>query len=143
MKYDRYEFDVEFDQVDLGGGVYHANYLDFLDRARVSGLKQKGLSFKSMIDSGQIFVVRKVEAEYLRPLSFEDRGIVFSRVSKIGNSSLTLDQCILGNPDSTREIIDPTLEDSLCFRAQVTLVCIDLKKNRPTTINKYISEKIR
>ena len=63
---------VYYEDTDMGGVVYYANYLKFLERGRSDAVREAGISQLEMRDAGLVFVVRRVEADYLRPARFED-----------------------------------------------------------------------
>jgi acyl-CoA thioester hydrolase len=65
---------VYWEDTDAGGVVYYANYLKFLERARTEWLSALGLEQDRLAEeAGVVFVVRRVEADYLRPARFNDR----------------------------------------------------------------------
>ena len=64
---------VYYEDTDAGGIVYHARYLAFAERARTEALRALGASHAELADRhGLIFVVRRVEMEYLRPARLDD-----------------------------------------------------------------------
>jgi acyl-CoA thioester hydrolase len=58
-----------YEDTDVGGGVYHANYLKFCERARSELFFERGLS--PILDEGA-FVVRSIKADFLKPARFGD-----------------------------------------------------------------------
>ena len=64
---------VYYEDTDMAGVVYYANYLKFLERGRSDAVREAGISQRAMRDDqGLVFVVRRVEADYLRPAHFDD-----------------------------------------------------------------------
>ncbi len=64
---------VYYEDTDAGGIVYHARYLAFAERARTEALREAGLPHGELMrDHGLIFVVRRVEMDYLRPARLDD-----------------------------------------------------------------------
>ena len=68
-------FDVEvyYEDTDMAGIVYYANYLKFIERARSSWVAQMGVDQLAMKEAGTVFVVRRVEADYLGSARFGDQ----------------------------------------------------------------------
>ncbi|MDR9467304.1 tol-pal system-associated acyl-CoA thioesterase [Marinospirillum sp.] len=60
---------VYYEDTDAGGIVYYVNYLKFMERARTEWLRSLGWE-QSLLPV--LFVVRKVETEYLRPAQLDD-----------------------------------------------------------------------
>ena len=56
---------VYYEDTDMGGIVYHANYLRYIERARSDWVRNLGNDQNAMRDAGIVWVVRKIEAEYL------------------------------------------------------------------------------
>ncbi len=69
----RWPIRVYYEDTDLAGVVYYANYLRFLERARTEWAREKGVDQGRMRDEeGIVFAVRRVEADYLAPARFDD-----------------------------------------------------------------------
>lgn len=81
---------VYYEDTDFGGVVYHANYLKFVERGRSEWVRTLGVDQRAMKEDGTIFVVRRVEADYLRPAVFDDELTVVTTVERLGGASLTL-----------------------------------------------------
>ncbi len=60
---------VYYEDTDVGGVVYYANYLKFCERARSDLFFEKGMSPHS---EDEFFVVKHVEADYIKPAVFGD-----------------------------------------------------------------------
>ena len=64
---------VYYEDTDMAGVVYYANYLKYLERGRSDAVRAAGMEQLAMRDEHDlVFVVRRVEAEYLRPARFDD-----------------------------------------------------------------------
>ena len=64
---------VYYEDTDLAGIVYYANYLKFIERARSEWVRSIGLDQNVLRkDHGIVFAVRKVEADYLKSAKFDD-----------------------------------------------------------------------
>ncbi len=76
---------VYYDDTDAGGVVYHSNYLKFCERARSEIFFAHGRS--PAIDGGH-FVVRRVEAEFIKSAKLGDLLNVESVLIELKNASL-------------------------------------------------------
>ena len=56
---------VYYEDTDMGGVVYHANYLRYIERARSDWVRKLGNDQNAMRDAGLIWVVQRIEADYL------------------------------------------------------------------------------
>ncbi len=87
---------VYFEDTDFAGVVYHANFLKFCERGRTDFVRLLGIHHQSLADPEKgepsVFVVRRIEIDYLRPGRLDDMLEVVTRCTEIGGASLTLDQ---------------------------------------------------
>jgi acyl-CoA thioester hydrolase len=84
---------VYWEDTDAGGLVYHANYLKFAERARTEMLRHLGVEQDRLrADTGLMFVVRRLVAEFLRPARLDDELAVATQIKHLGGASLDLDQ---------------------------------------------------
>ena len=82
---------VYYDDTDAGGIVYHANYLKFCERSRSELFFQRG---KSPAINGGHFVVKRLEANYIKPAKLGDMLEVKHEIISLKYTSLTLKQNI-------------------------------------------------
>lgn len=85
---------VYYEDTDMGGVVYYANYLKFLERGRSDAVREAGISQLEMRDAGLVFVVRRVEADYLRPARFEDLLRVQTTLEDMRGARFTMPQTV-------------------------------------------------
>jgi acyl-CoA thioester hydrolase len=87
---------VYIEDTDLGGVVYHANYLRFLERARSDMLRVLGIDQREAIETGKgVYAVSEVHIKYCRPARLEDDLIIVSRLEKVGAAKCIISQKIL------------------------------------------------
>ncbi|MEM8555966.1 MAG: tol-pal system-associated acyl-CoA thioesterase [Pseudomonadota bacterium] len=116
----RFETEVFYEDTDMGGIVYHANYLKFIERARSAWVRSLGIDQLAMRDQGTLFVVRSMTCDFKAPARFEDRLTVQSQPQDVSGARLILRQEVL------REAVS-------LFSADVTLVCLT-SSGRPTRL---------
>ncbi len=75
---------VYYEDTDLGGVVYYANYLRFIERARSEWIRDLGIDqIKMRNEQKAIFVVTKIKADYLTPAYFDDVLLVDTRIKVV------------------------------------------------------------
>lgn len=78
---------VYYEDTDLGGVVYHSNYLNFCERARSQLFFDAGRS--PILETGH-FVAKHIEADYLKSAKFGDILEVKTTLLELKNASFTL-----------------------------------------------------
>jgi len=82
---------VYYEDTDMGGVVYHSNYLNFCERARSEAFFQKGLS--PVLENGH-FVVRKLTADFYKSAKLGDELEIKSELIEMKTVSFTLRQTV-------------------------------------------------
>jgi acyl-CoA thioester hydrolase len=86
---------VYYEDTDAAGIVYYANYLKFAERGRTEMMRQLGFAHSAIVEeSGVVFTVRRLAADYRLPARLDDALTVETRVGDIGAATLRLDQQI-------------------------------------------------
>ncbi len=107
-----FETRVWYEDTDLAGIVYHANYLKFIERARSDALRVHGVDQKAMKADGLVFVVRRMNVEWRAPAVYEDLLTVTTEATAVKRASATLRQVVLRG-------------DQPLFEAEVQIACMD------------------
>lgn len=91
---------VYYEDTDVGGIVYYANYLKFAERARTELLRSQGIDQSQLLEDDQVaFVVRRVEVDYLKPAKLDDSLEIETTVAAIKAASLEMNQVIRRGDD--------------------------------------------
>jgi acyl-CoA thioester hydrolase len=153
---------VYFQDTDAGGVVYHANYLNFMERARTEWLRAHGYSNAGLMkEFGMVFVVRSMKLDYLKPALLDDSLDVTAQIKDIGRSRLTLVQSVRRQhgvaEQSGRE---PPLRTSsgtggyylneaevrrdpeVLTEAEVHLVCVSLASFKPVSVPEVLRAQL-
>ncbi|MEP1611004.1 MAG: tol-pal system-associated acyl-CoA thioesterase [Roseobacter sp.] len=102
---------VYYEDTDMAGIVYYANYLRYIERARSDWVREIGIDQLEMKAAGVVFAVRRVEADYVIPARFDEVLDVRTSMIKLTPARMVMKQEIYR-------------EKALIFTADVTLVCI-------------------
>ena len=91
---------VYYEDTDLAGIVYYANYLKFIERARSEWVRNLGLDQNVLRkDYGIVFAVRKVEADYLKSAKFDELLLISTELQKKTRIRLNFSQEIYRDSD--------------------------------------------
>jgi len=86
---------VYYEDTDLAGIVYYANYLRFIERARTEWVRGLGIDqVRLRAQAGVVFAVRRIEADYLAPARFDDLLDVVTEVAVTTPARLVLRQVV-------------------------------------------------
>lgn len=108
----RFTCRVYYEDTDLAGIVYYANYLRFIERARTEYVRALGIDQTALKrEADLVFAVRRVEADYLAPARFDDELIVETALKSLSAARIVLLQEVLRG-------------DARLFAAEVTLVAL-------------------
>ena len=109
----RWPVRVYYEDVDLAGIVYYANYLRYIERARSEMVRAAGIDQAAMRLEGRVFAVARLEAEYRAPARYDDALVVETRMAARTAARMILDQAV-------------SRDGTVLFEARVTIVCMDL-----------------
>ena len=121
---------VYFQDTDAGGVVYHASYVNFMERARTEWLRDRyGYSNAGLMSEfGVAFVVRSLRLDYLKPALLDDMLAVSAQVKELGRSRVTLLQNVMRG-------------EELLVEAEIHLVCVTMSNFKPTGIPEVLREQ--
>lgn len=95
-----YPIRVFFEDTDLSGIVYHANYLRYMERARSDMLRLAGIDQRAAFESGEgVYAVTHVEIDYRMSARMEDELTVISRMTRVSGASVDIAQEIMRGND--------------------------------------------
>ncbi|WP_295687255.1 tol-pal system-associated acyl-CoA thioesterase [uncultured Nevskia sp.] len=116
---------VYYEDTDVSGVVYHANYLKFFERARTEWLRSLGYSQESLRHEVQVaFTVSRVEVAFWSPARLDDALIATVAVTELKRASLVMTQQLrLGDVDG-----------KLLAEAEVKVVSVDATNFKPCAL---------
>lgn len=117
---------VYYEDTDAGGVVYYANYLRFCERARTERLRALGIDQRDLLaEHAIVFVVSRVEADYLKGAELDDALQVISSVTSMGAATLRFKQRVMRG-------------EEILFDALITIACVDWNRRRATRIPDFL-----
>ena len=92
----RFALRVYFEDTDVAGIVYYANYLKFMERARSDMLRAAGINQRAAIEAGEgVYAVADVSIKYRMPAKLEDELVVASDIREIRAASVLIHQRVM------------------------------------------------
>ena len=86
---------VYFEDTDLSGVVYHANYLRYMERARSDMLRVAGIDQRALFEGGGgAYAITRLALRYAAPARLDDALLVVSRVQSARAASVVIHQTV-------------------------------------------------
>jgi acyl-CoA thioester hydrolase len=99
--------------------VFHATYLDFLERARMEWMRARGFDVGELASRFRlVFIVRQLEIAYLKPALLDDLVRVSAALEKMGRAQLTFAQ-------------EVRRDGEMLVRAAVNVACVGADDLKP------------
>lgn len=121
---------VRYAETDQMGVVYHGNYAQYLELARIEWLQTLGISYKEMEENGVMLPVYNLEISFKKSAVFDDELRVETSLRKIPTARIIFDYKIFNK------------NEDLLTIASTELVFIDMKSNRPIRCPQHILDKL-
>ncbi len=130
MTINKFSFRIRYAETDQMGVVYHGNYAQYLEMGRVEWLRDLGITYKSMEESGTILPVIFLQIDYKKSAKYDDLITVETKLKKIPLVKIEFDYKIY---NETRELL---------AEANTILAFIDKVTGKPKKCPEYILEKL-
>ena len=111
------------------GVVYHGNYPQFLEIARVEWLRALGISYKTMEESGVMLPVISLQMKFRKSAVYDDLITVVVHLKKLPNVKIEFDYEIYNE------------QNELLVEANTVLAFLDTKTKKPVKCPDYLLEK--
>lgn len=115
-----YRHRVRYRECDPMGVVYHTHYIDLFEYARTEALRELGLAYKTLEDSGIIMPVVDLGVQYKLPAHYDDVLAVTARFDEVPRVRVPITYEVHRGKD-----------DALLATGHVTLCFVDTARNRP------------
>lgn len=131
MLEDLQQIRVRYSETDQMGVVYHGNYVPYFEIGRVEWLRNKGISYKFMEESGIALPIVSMTLNYKKPARYDDLLTVKTRFKSYSGVKIEFD-CEIWSQ-----------ENELLTTAHFILVFVDLKNGKPVLPPDYILKLIK
>ena len=92
----RFPIRVYFEDTDLSGIVYHANYLRYMERARSDMLRLAGVDQRAHQEAGRgAYAVTALDIRYRAPAKLDDALVVLTRLVQVRAASVDIQQRVM------------------------------------------------
>jgi acyl-CoA thioester hydrolase len=126
MKEHQINVRVRYSETDQMSVVYHGNYIPYFEMGRVEWLRNKGVSYKSLEESGIALPIVSMTINYKKPARYDDLLTVITRFKSQSSVKIEFD-CEIRNENN-----------ELLTTAQFILVFVDMKIGKPIVPPQYI-----
>lgn len=113
------EIRVRYGETDQMGVVYHGNYAQFLEVARVEWLRSINISYKKMEDDGIMLPVVNLNINFKKPALYDELIVVKTKLREKPGLKITVDQEIYNK------------NNDLLTISEITLVFVNMQTKRP------------
>jgi acyl-CoA thioester hydrolase len=87
---------VYFEDTDVAGIVYYANYLRFIERARSDMLRLVGVDQRGALEGGEgVYAVAEVSVKYRAPARLGDDLVVVTEIEEVRAASVLIHQRVM------------------------------------------------
>ncbi len=131
MKGHDVEVRVRYGETDQMGVVYHGSYVPYFEIGRVEWLRNKGVSYKSLEESGIALPIVSMHLNYKMPARYDDILTINTKLRRYSGVKIEFD-CEIRNE-----------KQELLTTAHFILVFVDLKKGKPVEPPKYILDILK
>ncbi|WP_348798821.1 acyl-CoA thioesterase [Flavobacterium adhaerens] len=131
MKDHQIQVRVRYSETDQMGVVYHGNYIPYFEIGRVEWLRNKGISYKKMEESGIGLPIVNMNINYKKSAVYDELLTVHTVFKSQTSVKIEFD-CAIYN--EAKELLTT---------AQFLLVFVSLKTGKPTAPPDYILELLK
>ena len=124
------KFRVLYSDTDKMGYMYYGRYAKYLEMGRVELLRDLGLSYRHMEDSGLIMPVLDLKLKYIKPLYYDEEVILKTKIIKKPGTRIYFEYELINS------------EGLLTTLAETTLVFVDKDSRKPCLIPDDFKQKI-
>ncbi len=126
MKEHQIQVRVRYSETDQMSVVYHGNYVPYFELGRVEWLRNKGISYKSLEESGIALPIVSMTINYKKPARYDDLLTVVTKFKSHSSVKVEFD-CEIWSEDK-----------KLLTTAHFILVFVNLKTSKPIIPPDYI-----
>ena len=122
---------VRYAETDQMGVVYHGNYAQYLEIARIEWLDDLGISYKKMEEDGIMLPVYELNLKFKKSARFDDVLRIETSLAGKPNVKIEFDYRIFNQ------------DDELLTEAHTTLVFMDVREKKPTRCPQHVLDKLK
>lgn len=120
---------VRYSETDKMGYVYYGNYAAYFEVARVETLRQLGVSYKEMEDSGVMLPVLEYSIKYYKPAFYDELLTIETEIRELPGVRITFFYKTINQAGVVLN------------EAHTTLVFINMATNKPMKMPTIVADK--
>ncbi len=121
---------VRYAETDQMGVVYHGNYAQYLEIARIDWLEALGISYRKMEEEGVMLPVYELKLRFKKSAKFDDRLKIETKLKEKPGVRIAFEYRIFNQ------------HEELLTEAATTLIFMDIEKGKPIKCPQYLLEKL-
>jgi len=121
---------VRYGETDQMGVVYHGNYAQYLEVARVEWLRSIDISYKKMEETGVMLPVVNLNINFKKPALYDEVITIKTKLRKKPTVKIIIDQELYNE------------KDQMIANSSITLVFVDMHTKRPINCPDYLLKKL-
>ena len=121
---------VRYGETDQMGVVYHGNYAQYLEVARVEWLRSIDISYKKMEDEGVMLPVVNLNINFKKPAIYDEVLSIRTKLREKPGLKITIDQEIYN------------ANGNLLTTSEITLVFVNMTTKRPMQCPEHLLKKL-
>jgi acyl-CoA thioester hydrolase len=121
---------VRYGETDQMGVVYHGNYAQYLEVARVEWLRSIDISYKEMEDDGVMLPVVNLNVNFKKPAVYDEVLSIKTKLRDKPGLKITIDQEIYN------------VKGDLLTTSEITLVFVNMTTKRPMQCPVHLLKKL-
>jgi len=122
---------VRYSETDQMGVVYHGSYVPYFEIGRVEWLRNKGVSYKSLEESGIALPIVSMHLNYKKSARYDDLLTINTKLKKYSGVKIEFD-CEIRNENQ-----------ELLTTAHFILVFLDIKNGKPILPPQFILDILK
>ncbi len=122
---------VRYAETDQMGVVYHGNYAQYFEVARIEWLDKIGISYKKMEENGIMLPVVSLSTKFIKSALFDDVLTITTRIKKMPTAKIEFEYDIHNH------------NGELLTQGETVLVFISMESKRPVKCPNNVIELIK
>ena len=122
---------VRYAETDQMSIVYYGNYAQYFEVGRVELLRSLGTDYRQIEESGTMLPVLDLYVKYIRPAKYDDLLTIKTSLEEWQEKRITFHHEIYNE------------QNTLLIKGRVTLVFVDIERNRPTRMPEQLAKLFR
>lgn len=113
---------VQYNEIDGQGRVHNSQYLNYFERGRVEMLRENGISYREIEETGLMLVVKTMHVDFHMPAEFDDELELLTTLSHCHGARVEHAYRLIRRGSSEA---DPRPSETVIVTGHSIVACID------------------